>query len=272
MSIEAQVAGHYTRGDIERTILDGLAASGKNIERLTTTDLSAADELHLGWLPATMELAKSLGLSAGMHVLDIGSGLGGPGRYFAEACGCRVTGIDLTQEFVDVANNLTRRCGLADRALFKQASALALPFGDTTFDAATMIHVGMNIKDKPKLFSEARRVLKPGGRFGVYDIARITNAELPYPMPWAATPETSFVERPAFYRQALEAAGFSIETERNQREFVLSTARAMREKAAAEGAPPIGPNVTATPERLANVMRTLELGTIAPVEIIARAA
>src|SRR5688500_17141349 len=138
MSIEAQVAGHYTRGDIERIILDGLAASGKNIERLATTDLSAADELHLGWLTATKELAKSLGLSPGMHVLDIGSGLGGPGRYFAEACGCRVTGIDLTQEFVEVANNLTRRCGLADRAVFKQASALDMPFGDATFDAATM--------------------------------------------------------------------------------------------------------------------------------------
>jgi hypothetical protein len=61
MIIEAQVASHYTRGDIERTILDGLAASGKNIEKLTTADLSAADELHLGWLPATMELASRSG-------------------------------------------------------------------------------------------------------------------------------------------------------------------------------------------------------------------
>ena len=122
-----------------------------------------------------------------MHLLDVGSGIGGPARTFADAFGCRVTGVDLTEEFVEAANALTRRCGLSDRVSFRQASALALPFADASFDAATLIHVGMNIEDKAGLFAEVRRVLKPDARFGVYDIMRVAEGEIPYPMPWAAT-------------------------------------------------------------------------------------
>ena len=270
MSTEAKVAQHYTRGNLERTILDGLKASGKDIEKIAAIDLAAVDEFHLGWRNATIEFANALDLSRGESVLDIGCGIGGPARYFAEAHGCRVTGVDLTEEFVQVARSLTKRCGLADRVIFKLGSALALPFHDATFDAVTLIHVGMNISDKATLFEEARRVLKSGGRFGVYDITRMDNADIPYPMPWAGDPDTSFVERPATYRGLLEAAGFRIESERNRREFVLKLAAERRAQAAAEGAPPLGLSAIATPERIANVMKTLEAGTVAPVEFIAR--
>ena len=207
-------------------------------------------------------------------MLDIGSGIGGPARHLAVALGCRVTGIDLTEEFVEVATSLTSRCGLADRASFRQASALALPFEDGIFDGAVLMHVGMNISDKARLFSEARRVLKTGGRFGVYDIMRIGEGELPFPMPWAATEATSFVERPETYRQLLAASGFEIEKQRNRRDFSLALGREIREKVAREGMPALGPQIlmgAAMPERLGNVMTVLERGTIAPIEMIARA-
>src|SRR5262245_3285113 len=126
MNTEQRVAQHYARDGLEQAILAALEASGKDIHKLTASDLSGADEFHLGWLPATIELARELGLAQGMHVLDVGSGIGGPARYFASAHGCRVTGIDLTEEFVEVANALTKRCGLSDRVGFQQASALAL--------------------------------------------------------------------------------------------------------------------------------------------------
>jgi len=274
MDTERQVATHYTHGALEGAILDALRAAGKNIDHLTPADLSAVDEFHLGWRAATVEFARDLGLSPGMHVLDIGSGIGGPARYFAEAHGCRVTGIDLTPEFVDVATALTQRCRLFDRATFCQGSALAMPFEDGTFDAATLIHVGMNIEDKGTLFREARRVLKSGARFGVYDIMRISEGELPYPMPWAATTATSFVERPETYRHLLAAAGFEIESERSRRDFVLHLAREMREKAAQHGAPPLSLHIImgpATAERLGNVMSTLERGVIAPTQMVVRA-
>jgi ubiquinone/menaquinone biosynthesis C-methylase UbiE len=220
-------------------------------------------------------LAKDLGLARGMHVLDVGSGIGGPARFFAETHGCRVTGIDLTEEFVRVAVELTRRCGLSELASFRQASALDLPFDAGTFDAATLIHVGMNIADKARLFENVRRVLKPGALFGVYEAMRAGEGDLPYPMPWAQTIETSFVETPETYRRLLVAAGFKIEREENRREFVLKLAGEMREKAAVHGASPLSQQVLLGPalrDRLANVMRTLERGTIAPVEMIARAA
>ena len=274
MSTEQQVATHYTHGSLQRAILDALKQMGKDPERFTATDLSTGDEFHLGGLPVTAALAKDLGLAPGMHVLDVGCGIGGPARYFAEAHKCRVTGIDLTEEFVQVAAELTRRCGLADLVTFRQGSALDLPFGDGTFDAATLIHVGMNIADKARLFEEVRRVLKPGALFCVYEVMRAGEGDLPYPMAWAQTAETSFVETPETYRRLLNAAGFKIEREENRRAFVLDLAREMRAKIEKDGLPALNPHVLIGPaarERLGNVMTTLERGTIAPVEMIVRA-
>ncbi|HZH25766.1 MAG TPA: methyltransferase domain-containing protein [Azospirillaceae bacterium] len=275
MGTEQDVARHYTRGGLEQKILDALVADGKDIDKLAPSDLSGADEFHLGWRAATVELAKDLGLAPGMHVLDVGSGIGGPARYFAEAHGCRVTGIDLTPEFVEVANAITRRCGLADRVEFRQGSALSLPFADGAFDAATMIHVGMNIPDKAAVFGEVRRVLKPGARFGVYDVMRVGDGGIPYPMPWAETADTSFVETPDTYRRLLNHAGFGIEAEHDRRGLAIELGRRMREDAAKHGPPPLGLHVLIGPaatQRLGNMMRTLEGGGIAPVEFVARVA
>jgi ubiquinone/menaquinone biosynthesis C-methylase UbiE len=274
MDTEQQVAKHYGRPGLESVILNAFKASGKDTNRLTTGDLSGADQLHLGWRAATVELAKDLGLARNMHVLDVGSGLGGPARYFAETCDCRVTGIDLTPEFVDVANALTRRCGLDDKAVFRQASALTLPFDAGQFDAATLIHVGMNIEDKAKLFGEVRRVLKRGSRFGVYEVMKVEPENILYPMPWAVTSETSFVEPPDTYRRLLAAAGFAIDSETNRRDFALKLWREMQDNVAKHGPPPLNAQLlvgSASKERLANVVAALQKGTIAPVEMIARA-
>lgn len=274
MDTGIEVAKHYSHGSLEQAILAGLTASGKDIGKLAAADLSGADEFHLGWRAATIELAMDMELAPGMHMLDVGSGIGGPARYFAEANGCRVTGIDLTDEFVAVANALTRRCGLAGLVSCIQGSGLALPFAHATFDAATLIHVGMNIADKARLFAEVRRCLKPGGRFCAYDIMRMGDGEIPYPMPWATTSATSFVATPETYRQLLAAAGFEIETEHNRRDFTLKLGREMRENAAKHGASPLSLHTLmgpATAQRLGNVMSTLERNTIAPVEMIARA-
>jgi len=92
MQTEQQVAKHYARQGLEQSILEALTKSGKNIDRLVASDLSDADEFHLGWRRATEELARNLGLTQGIALLDIGSGIGGPARYFAEVCDCQITG------------------------------------------------------------------------------------------------------------------------------------------------------------------------------------
>lgn len=274
MDTEQQVAQHYGRAGLEQTILEALAAGGKDIDKLTASDLSAVDEFHSGGLPATIEIARDLALARGMALLDIGSGLGGPARYFAESHGCDVTGIDLTDEFVQAAIALTARCGLSETARFRQASALSLPFADASFDAATLLHVGMNIADKAALFKEARRVLRPGALFAVYDVMRTGDGDIPYPMPWSPSPATSFIETPERYRDLLRGADFELTAEHNRRELAQRVAREARERAAAASSPPLSLGTILGPasaQRFANLTAGFQQGLVAPIEIIARA-
>lgn len=275
MTIEQQVAQHYGQKGLEANILAALTQAGKDVDHLSIDDLAGLDEFHLGWREQTARLAADAGFSAGMNVLDVGCGIGGPARYFAERYQCRVTGLDLTPEFVAAAKMLTQRCGLADKATFETASALAMPFAAESFDAACLIHVGMNIADKTGLFSEVRRVLRRGGRFAVYDVMMMDETPLTYPMPWSETPSASFVAGPSVYRTWLSDAGFDVVAEHNRRDSVLEQVKVMRARAATEGPPLLGLHVIMGPQakiRLQNVMAALEQGHIAPVEMILRAA
>ena len=172
MNAEDSVAAHYAHGDLQRAILAALVAAGKDPEHVTVADLAPADEFHIGGRQATIDFAAELGAARGMHLIDIGSGIGGASRYFASALGMRVTGVDLSNEYVGVAAELARRCGLSAMVSYRQASATALPFANESFDGAYMLHVGMNIADKAKLFAEVRRVLKPAGVFGIFEVMR----------------------------------------------------------------------------------------------------
>lgn len=156
-----------------------------------------------------------------MRLLDLGSGIGGPARYFAGHRGCRVTGVDLSAEFCDTAKELSSRTGLGDRTEYHQGSAASLPFPDATFDGAYMLHVGMNIPAKASVFREVARVLKPGAVFGIFDIMREAAGDLNFPLPWASGPQTSFVETAGTYTELLRAAGFAIRKQRSRGAFAL---------------------------------------------------
>jgi len=274
MTIEQTVAQHYTHGSLEAAILDGLRRSGKDADRLDPDDLAPADEFHIGGRQATMEFADQLGLRPGMELLDIGSGIGGPARYFAHHRKCRVTGIDLTDEYVRVAGALSQRAGLAGNLKFVQGSALALPFPPGSFDVAYMLHVGMNIADKATLFGQVKRVLKPGGTFGVYDVMRIGSGDLAYPVPWARTAESSFVADAGDYRRLLRDAGFDVQKERERRAFAIEFFKKMQARVAESGLPPLGLHIAMGadfPHMVRNLVANLENGLLAPIEMICRA-
>ena len=275
MELEQAVAGHYAHGSLEEAIMDALAAAGKDLQHLTIKDLAPVDEFHVGGRPATIAFAEQFGAQAGMRLLDIGCGLGGAARYFAHEHGCRVTGIDLSPEYVNVTNALAQRVGLDERVTCELASALALPFAPESFDGAYMFHVGMNIENKAKLFAEVRRVLAPAGLFGIYDVMRLADGDLSFPVPWASGPETSFVADAATYRRLLEAQGFEVLKERNRRDFALEIFQQMRTRAAAGGPGPLGLHLVMganAGQKVKNMIGDITAGLIAPTELICRVA
>jgi len=270
MSVEQSVSSHYTRGKLEEKIFAALKAAGKDMDRLQPSDFSMVDNLHVGGRDATESLAQFMDLQPGMHLLDVGCGIGGPARYFAEQ-GYRVTGIDLTTDFVQMAASITRVVKLDGHATFQQGSALEMPFSDASFDRAYMIHVGMNIEDKARMFREVARVLKPGGRFATFDIVRNRDGEFEFPMPWANTPATSFVAGIHDYRQALQAAGFRIVHERDRTQFALEVTRKMMERAATAASPVHGVQVLMgeqMPLMVKNVTAAMASEVLAPVELV----
>jgi SAM-dependent methyltransferase len=229
------VATHYAGSTeagaaLAARIAEALRQAGKDLDELTPEDLATVDEFHIRGRKATLEIASALGLEADAHLLDIGSGLGGPARTVAKARGCRVTGIDLTPAFCEAATILSGWVGLADRLGFRQGDATALPFPDSSFDAAMTLHVAMNIEAKDRMYAEARRVLKPGARFVAYDVVQGEGGEVVFPVPWAREASISHLATPDAMRGLLSGAGFDIlavedSTEESQGWFEAMAAR-----------------------------------------------
>ncbi|MBT7943747.1 MAG: class I SAM-dependent methyltransferase, partial [Alphaproteobacteria bacterium] len=172
MNFEQAVTQHYGDTDLISRIFDGLEASGANLDQLTPEDLAPVDEFHLGGRAATAHAVAKLPINKDSHVLEIGCGIGGSARFIASEIGCRVTGIDLTPEYVSAAQILNNRIGLGNQVTYEIGSALDMPFEATTFDAATTFHVAMNIADRDTLYSEIARVLRPNGILCLYDIMK----------------------------------------------------------------------------------------------------
>ena len=201
------VRNHYRATGLIERLKTVLAALGPEDRLLTPQQLGTLDQFHTRGLAATAELVQLADITAGMSVLDVGSGIGGPARFLAATCGCQVTGVDISEPFVEAARYLTARTGQNGQLSFHAASALELPFADGRFDIVLLQHVAMNISDRARLYHEIRRVLKSGGRFATFDVV-LRGGEARYPLPWARTPATSFLLTADATREAIEPAGF----------------------------------------------------------------
>lgn len=280
MDIDKTIEEHYGHAGLEESILAGLTLLGRDIENIDPEDLAAVDELHVGGADVVRDLARDAGISTGSRVLDVGSGLGGPARQLAKEFGAIVDGIDLTPEFVSSATSLTRRCGLSHLVTFTRGSALDMPFEDAEFDAATMIHVGMNIHDKAALFHSVARVLKPGAHLAIYDFMVVGGGTPEYPLPWANTLDTSFLMSPESYVTALTAAGFLIDKQESRLRYALEfTADAARQNplvtSVAVTPPALGLHLVfgpTTAARMKNITAAMMQGILAPVEILCHRA
>jgi SAM-dependent methyltransferase len=262
---QSPVQQHYSSPNLLTRIQSALREAGLAEGPLDWSQLAPLDQFHLRGLPATRELAESLRPEPGEFILDIGAGLGGPARYLAATHHCRVTGIDLTPHFATIANYLSQRTGLAAR--FLAADALHMPFADESFHHAWTQHVAMNIPDKSRLYGEVHRVLKPGGRFAIYDVLRGEAEPVIYPVPWARDAGLSFLSTPAELSQALRGAGF---TELSSTDTSAITLDWIDRQPAAPPTPInisliIGPE---TPRLLGNVARNLRERRISLFRIV----
>ena len=240
---------------------------------MNVEDLGPVDEFHIGGRVATKSFLDSLDIAADDLVLDVDCGLGGASRFAAEQYGCRVSGIDLTLEYVKTGEVLCSWVGLGNRITFEQGDATATPYSEGAFDKSFMIHVGMNIANKQALASELHRVLRPGGRLGIYDVMRVSDGDLRFPVPWATTPEESNLSSPDEYKAALEAAGLRVIAERDRRSFALEFFSQLQARAAnAGGPPPLGLHIlmgNTAPEKIKNMIENVSRNRIAPVELVA---
>jgi SAM-dependent methyltransferase len=200
----------YSQGDMLGRVLAFLKSKGIDAEHPSYEDLHVCDQMHARGVDATREHAEHAGICSGMHVLEVGCGIGGASRFLAKELGCRVTGIDLTQECVDVAQELTRRCGLKETIDFRQADAIHMPFGDAVFDHVWSHNVTMNIQDKEKLALEIARVLKSGGRYSCWELSLGIGKQPFYPLPWASDASSSFLVTPDEMVAALERGGLKL--------------------------------------------------------------
>jgi ubiquinone/menaquinone biosynthesis C-methylase UbiE len=234
------VESHYGRGEILNSILSALRQMGKDVAQLVPADLAPVDEFHIRGREATVELASRVPLRPGLRVLDVGCGLGGSVRYLATEHHCQATGIDLTKEYVDVANALADMVGLKHRVEFRQASALDIPFDDGSFDVVWTEHVQMNIADKRAFYAEIARVLAPRGRLIFHDIFQGNVGPLHYPVPWAEDVSISFLAAPEAVRKILEELDFSIRGWEDKSQPSLDWFVAVIEKLKLSGPPPLG--------------------------------
>jgi ubiquinone/menaquinone biosynthesis C-methylase UbiE len=265
------VAAHYTQGQLLDRILSGVEAIGKTPATVTVDELAPVDEFHIGGRQASEDFISQLELSADDHTLDVGCGIGGTSRFVASRFGCRVTGVDLTPEFVSTGQSLCDWVGLSNQVELHQGDATAMPFTDESFDAAFMLHVGMNIANKAGLFSEVYRLIKPRAIFGIYDVMQTSGEALTYPVPWSSVPGTSALATQEQYIEDLEQAGFGVIKIRDRREFAAEFfAETRRRMEQAGGAPPLGVHIAmgeSAPIKIRNMVDNIAAGRVSPVEI-----
>ena len=193
-----------TRSNIERALVE----AGKQTAGLQASDLAMLEDFHSLGRIATATLIDLAQVTDRDRVLDAGTGIGGTARLIAAQRGARVTAVDLTAEYCEVAKWLNDAIGLGGMIEVRVADVTELPFDAASFDVVISQHVQMNIADKRRLYAEARRVLAPGGRLALWDVTSGSGGPLHLPVPWATSPEQSHLVTPGRLAELVREAGF----------------------------------------------------------------
>lgn len=270
MSNLNRVAAHYDRPSLADALVARLAEHGIDARSVTLEHLASLDQMHVGGHAVTLELADALDLPKPAKLLDLGAGIGGPARVFASAYGATVTALDLTPALCEANRALNELVGLSEKITVVEGDATDLPFDDASFDRVVTIHASMNIERKRTMYREVFRVLKPGGRFGFYDIVAGTAGRPDYPMPWATLMADSHLVSPSVMRSIAEEVGLRSRTIIDRTNVARNEMVRQQEAAAAgkeAGGPPplqagdilMGPKAS---DKQRNLRRALKEGRI----------
>jgi ubiquinone/menaquinone biosynthesis C-methylase UbiE len=265
----------YGRPALATRLFEALERAGVDPDRLTLDALSAIDELHLGGREHTLQLGHLAQVTQGIHVIDVGCGIGGPARALAHCYGCKVTGVDLTSEYCSVGRILTERTGLEHRVKIHHANALDLPFEEGTFDLAWMQHTALNIPDKAQLFSEIARVLRPRGKIALYEILAGPEPAVHLPVPWTHDATLNFLVTEDELRRHLDSAGFVSEMWEDVTEECAVQVSRVLERVTGRGLPPLNPSVLLGPEyplMVMNLSRNFDEDRLRVLQAILRIA
>jgi SAM-dependent methyltransferase len=201
----------YSTGNLRVQIEAALEAAGMDPAKLAPADLGMLEDFHSFGRFATVALIDLAEIGASDRVLDAGTGIGGTARLIAAERGCHVTAVDLTPEYCETARWLNEAVGLGDQIEVLAADVTELPFDDDSFDVVVSQHVQMNVADKHRLYTEAHRVLAPGGRLALWDVTAGPSGSVPFPVPWANSPEQSHLVTPERLAEILRETGFIID-------------------------------------------------------------
>jgi sarcosine/dimethylglycine N-methyltransferase len=204
-TIESPYATGKGRASIERALI----AAGHDIRSLRASELAMLEDFHTLGRLATAALVDLAQIGPSDRVLDAGAGIGGTARMIAAERGARVTAVDITSEYCDIAAWLNDAVGLGDRIEVRAADVTELPFDAASFDVVVSQHVQMNVADKRRLYAESRRVLVPGGRLALWDVTAGPGGPLHLPVPWATSPAQSHLVAPDQLAELLREAGFA---------------------------------------------------------------
>ena len=154
--------------DLDAQTLKACCAAGYSSDLVS---LLLGDSYHPGGLTLTRQLFDRVGLTTGQRLLDVASGRGTTALLAAREYGARVDGVDLSAANVALATGAAASAGLTDRVDFHLGDAEDVPLPDRCADVVLCECALCTFPDKPTAMAEMARLLVPGGRLGITDVA-----------------------------------------------------------------------------------------------------